>query len=140
MSPSDLLQALSPDSELWKPEASTSGSVESFSLPPHTTLLLADVDAGSNTPSMVGKVLKWRKAAGTAGAWHIIGATTVAESSIGEDLWISIAAVNAELGKIVAQLNRAAKDDSGAYETAVKSLAAKKAAHVCSATRYRLTR
>ena len=35
--------------------------VTKFSLPPEFTLILADVDAGSHTPSMVGKVLKWRK-------------------------------------------------------------------------------
>ncbi|CAD6886165.1 unnamed protein product [Tilletia controversa] len=32
-----------------------------IALPPHLSLVLADVDAGSNTPSMVGKVMKWRK-------------------------------------------------------------------------------
>ena len=32
-----------------------------FQLPPHTRLMLADVDAGSDTPSLVGKVLKWRQ-------------------------------------------------------------------------------
>ena len=35
--------------------------VEPFRLPPSTRLMLADVDAGSDTPSLVGKVLKWRK-------------------------------------------------------------------------------
>jgi phosphomevalonate kinase len=35
--------------------------VTKFSFPPEFTLILADVDAGSHTPSMVGKVLKWRK-------------------------------------------------------------------------------
>ena len=35
--------------------------VAPFRLPPHTRLMLADVDAGSDTPSLVGKVLKWRK-------------------------------------------------------------------------------
>ena len=35
--------------------------VTKISLPPEFTLVLADVDAGSHTPSMVGKVLKWRK-------------------------------------------------------------------------------
>ena len=30
-------------------------------LPPGLDLLLADVDAGSNTPSLVSKVLSWRK-------------------------------------------------------------------------------
>ncbi|KAE8230318.1 hypothetical protein CF326_g4685 [Tilletia indica] len=32
-----------------------------IALPPHLSLVLADVDTGSNTPSLVGKVLKWRK-------------------------------------------------------------------------------
>lgn len=32
-----------------------------IALPPHIRLVLADVDAGSDTPSLVGKVLKWRK-------------------------------------------------------------------------------
>lgn len=31
-------------------------------LPPFVEMMLADVDAGSNTPSMVGKILEWRKA------------------------------------------------------------------------------
>ncbi|UZJ54622.1 hypothetical protein CBS101457_003942 [Exobasidium rhododendri] len=30
-------------------------------LPPHVELILADVDAGSNTPSMVSKIMEWRK-------------------------------------------------------------------------------
>ncbi|GAA5825099.1 hypothetical protein JCM11251_006098 [Rhodosporidiobolus azoricus] len=42
--------------------SATAGSVLPFSLPPHTLLILADVDAGSNTPSMVGKVNAWKKA------------------------------------------------------------------------------
>ena len=36
-------------------------------LPPQTRLMLADVDAGSDTPSLVGKVLKWRKENPTEG-------------------------------------------------------------------------
>jgi len=32
-----------------------------IALPPFLSLVLADVDAGSNTPSLVGQVLKWRK-------------------------------------------------------------------------------
>lgn len=35
--------------------------VQPFSLPPGMRLMLADVDAGSDTPSLVGKVLQWRK-------------------------------------------------------------------------------
>lgn len=40
---------------------STAALVSPFALPPRTILLLADVDAGSNTPSMVGKVMAWKK-------------------------------------------------------------------------------
>ncbi|CAG8571509.1 19814_t:CDS:2 [Cetraspora pellucida] len=32
-----------------------------FTLPPEFKMVLAEVDSGSNTPSMVGKVLAWRK-------------------------------------------------------------------------------
>lgn len=32
-----------------------------FRLPPLTRIMLADVDAGSDTPSFVGKVLAWRR-------------------------------------------------------------------------------
>jgi phosphomevalonate kinase len=31
-------------------------------LPPRLEMVLADVDTGSNTPSLVGKVMAWRKA------------------------------------------------------------------------------
>ena len=46
---------LSPSNPAWN------SRVETFKLPPQTRLMLADVDAGSDTPSLVGKVLKWRK-------------------------------------------------------------------------------
>ncbi|GAA5961348.1 hypothetical protein JCM3765_004382 [Sporobolomyces pararoseus] len=61
ISSQSLLSVLSPShNDLWT-SSTTSAAVSSFSLPPHLTLLLADVDAGSNTPSMVGKVLAWKK-------------------------------------------------------------------------------
>lgn len=41
--------------------------VKPFQLPPGTRIMLADVDAGSDTPSLVGKVLKWLGAAGDEG-------------------------------------------------------------------------
>lgn len=36
--------------------------------------MLADVDAGSDTPSLVGKVLKWRKAESQQGESIILDA------------------------------------------------------------------
>ncbi|KXN90598.1 putative phosphomevalonate kinase [Leucoagaricus sp. SymC.cos] len=50
-----LLPVLSPSNPSWN------YSVELFKLPPLTRIMLADVDAGSDTPLLVGKVLKWRK-------------------------------------------------------------------------------
>src|ERR1700722_219960 len=50
-----LLPIVSPFNKAWN------YSVRPFKLPPLTRLMLADVDAGSDTPSLVGKVLKWRK-------------------------------------------------------------------------------
>ena len=44
---------LSPSNKAWDYK------VKPFQLPPHTRIMLADVDAGSDTPSLVGKVLKW---------------------------------------------------------------------------------
>ncbi|KAG8834248.1 phosphomevalonate kinase [Serendipita sp. 399] len=50
-----LLPTISPNNSAW------TSRVQSFRLPPLTRLLLADVDAGSDSPSMASKVLKWRK-------------------------------------------------------------------------------
>jgi phosphomevalonate kinase len=50
-----LLAVLSSSNKSWNYR------VEPFQLPPLTRMVLADVDAGSDTPSLVGKVLKWRK-------------------------------------------------------------------------------
>ena len=55
----DLLAGLSASSPGWADHLSR--EIVAFSLPPLTSLLLADVDVGSDTPSMVGRVLKWRK-------------------------------------------------------------------------------
>ncbi|KAJ1029958.1 hypothetical protein NDA16_000871 [Ustilago loliicola] len=80
----ELLPVLDPYNPLWKPSplsASGPDEVQStateglavsdsehqvpkpapLQLPPGLDLLLADVDAGSNTPSLVSKVLAWRK-------------------------------------------------------------------------------
>ncbi|WVR08804.1 phosphomevalonate kinase [Kwoniella sp. DSM 27419] len=51
--PGGLLTALSPSN--WD------SSVKPFRLPRGLRLILADVDAGTDTPSFVGKVLEWRK-------------------------------------------------------------------------------
>ncbi|CAG8626518.1 504_t:CDS:2 [Paraglomus brasilianum] len=50
-----LSQIVEPDFNKWD------SVVRPTRLPPQFILMLADVDAGSHTPSMVGKVLAWRK-------------------------------------------------------------------------------
>lgn len=49
-----LLSVLAPENRAWD------ATVTPFTLPPRTRLLLADIHAGSNTPLLVSKVLKWR--------------------------------------------------------------------------------
>ena len=61
-----LLEILSPANPAWDYR------VEPFSLPPLTRLMLADVDAGSDTPSLVGEVLKWRKDSASYGQRHLV--------------------------------------------------------------------
>ncbi|EJU04392.1 phosphomevalonate kinase [Dacryopinax primogenitus] len=50
-----LAETLRPENPKWDHE------VKPFRLPPGLRLMLADVDAGSDTPSLIGKVLSWRK-------------------------------------------------------------------------------
>ena len=57
-----MLPVLSPSNKLWNYR------IEPFQLPPLTRIVLADVDAGSDTPSLVGKVLKWRNEDGNRGS------------------------------------------------------------------------
>lgn len=61
-----LITTLSPTNKAWN------YVVKPFQLPPCTRLMLADVDAGSDTPSLVGKVLKWRQAEGEAGMYDLL--------------------------------------------------------------------
>ncbi|THH07989.1 hypothetical protein EW145_g3017 [Phellinidium pouzarii] len=66
-----LLPVLDPTNKAWD------HTVAPFQLPPGTRLMLADVDAGSDTPSLVGKVLKWHKSAGAEATafWDALSAS-----------------------------------------------------------------
>ena len=57
----DIHSVLSPANKAWDYQ------VKPFKLPPYVRLVLADVDAGSDTPSLVGKVLKWRQSSSDQG-------------------------------------------------------------------------
>ena len=59
-----LLSVLAPENQAWDL------TVKPFALPPRTRILLADIHAGSNTPLLVSKVLKWRAENSTVGEIH----------------------------------------------------------------------
>ena len=69
-------------------------------LPPHTRLLLADVAAGSDTPSLVGNVLKWRQA----------------NPKVANDLWNSLNEDNKEFGRALSSLSAQWEESSTTYE------------------------
>ncbi|ORX47469.1 Phosphomevalonate kinase [Hesseltinella vesiculosa] len=50
-----LCKVLESDNHAWD------NQVDPVALPPHFQMILADIDAGSHTPTLVSKVLKWRK-------------------------------------------------------------------------------
>ncbi|KAL9711867.1 phosphomevalonate kinase [Leucoagaricus gongylophorus] len=80
--------------------------IQSFRLPPLTRIMLADVDAGSDTPSLAGKVLKWRK-----------------ESGVQADiLWREIDQLNQSFAQILLHITKLHNDDPDNYGAAVKYL------------------
>ncbi|KAI1796392.1 phosphomevalonate kinase [Ganoderma leucocontextum] len=90
--------ALAPANKAWNYR------VEPFKLPPQTRLMLADVDAGSDTPSLVGKVLKWRKE----------------HPAEADALWGAIDALNMRLSRVLAGLADREARNPTAYRKAVK--------------------
>ncbi|KAH7923401.1 Phosphomevalonate kinase [Leucogyrophana mollusca] len=80
--------------------------VEPFCLPPLTRLVLADVDAGSDTPSFIGQVLKWRKENPEAAS----------------TLWASINQSNQSLAKRLLYLSQAHASHPADYESAVRRI------------------
>ncbi|KAM0791707.1 hypothetical protein ACM66B_003978 [Microbotryomycetes sp. NB124-2] len=105
----NLVKTLSPMMNPSWTKKSTAALVSPFGLPPRTMLILADVDAGSNTPSMVGKVLKWKQE----------------RSEQAEQLWNDLRSVNADLAESFASLSRAAKEGPRAYDESVQTFSNK---------------
>ncbi|KAI0344840.1 Phosphomevalonate kinase [Trametopsis cervina] len=81
--------------------------VAPFRLPPQTRLMLADVDAGSDTPSLVGKVLKWRKE----------------NSAQADALWGALDVLNQALAHALLGLSRMFEENAEEYAKVVKYLA-----------------
>ncbi|PPR07378.1 hypothetical protein CVT26_013694 [Gymnopilus dilepis] len=80
--------------------------IEEFKLPPYTRIVLADVDAGSDTPSLVGKVLKWRKE----------------RKAEADALWTHLDQLNQSLARTLLHLSKLHDQDPENYKTAVKYL------------------
>ncbi|KAJ2849840.1 phosphomevalonate kinase [Coemansia brasiliensis] len=93
----ELVQATSPENPGWNSD------VQSVAIPPRLTLRLADVDAGSNTPSMVKKVLQWQKAN--------------LEQAVA--LWASLDDANNNIGRIWSELAAAHARDNAEYNNAI---------------------
>ncbi|KAK0212677.1 phosphomevalonate kinase [Desarmillaria ectypa] len=93
-----LLPVLSPFNEAWNYR------VQPFQLPPLTRIMLADVDAGSDTPSLVGKVLKWRNE----------------DSERASALWTALDQLNQSLAQTLIQISNLYTVDPQSYESAVK--------------------
>ncbi|QRW21431.1 phosphomevalonate kinase-like protein [Rhizoctonia solani] len=70
----------------------------SLQTPPLTRIMLADVDSGSDTPSMVGNVLKWKKAEPAVGTFS-------------DQLWEGLDKCNRGLGDIVNRLSQRYDED-----------------------------
>ncbi|KAJ1956311.1 phosphomevalonate kinase, partial [Linderina pennispora] len=89
--------AVSPENAAWDNEAIP------VQIPPGFTLRLADVDAGSNTPSMVRKILQWKKA--------------FPEKS--DKLWQSLHDANAQIRVLWDKLADAHRSDPKGYDSAI---------------------
>jgi phosphomevalonate kinase len=93
-----LLSVLAPENQAWDLV------VKPFTLPPRTRLLLADIHAGSNTPLLVSKVLKWRSE----------------NSADAHSLWTSLDQSNTSLGQTLMRLSQLHEKDQHAYVETVR--------------------
>ncbi|KAF7981860.1 hypothetical protein HWV62_31411 [Athelia sp. TMB] len=97
--------------------------VEPFKLPPLTRMMLADVDAGSDTPSLVGKVLKWRKAESAQGQRRrCIPATSKLTRVSADALWTSLNQSNQSFAKTLLDLSDLYVEDKDTYTLTAERL------------------
>jgi phosphomevalonate kinase len=83
--------------------------------------MLADVDAGSDTPSLVGKVLQWRKENCVEGedcsSFVLRSALTVLSA---DTLWREIDQLNQSFAQTLLHISKLHDQDTVNYGTAVK--------------------
>ena len=120
------MPTLSPDNAKWDYK------IISCRLPPYTRLLLADVDAGSDTPSMASKVLRWRKESGDEGTCYglILGATYHPPPAA--KLWTTLDQKNMSLVRALGRLVDDFHKDSKSYIEAARLIGALPASKVVS--------
>ncbi|KAJ1649810.1 phosphomevalonate kinase [Dispira simplex] len=94
---SRLYSTLSPDHAGWD------HTKQPMALPPGFRLMLADVDTGSHTPSMVSKVLAWRKA----------------HYSEAQQLWDALGNLNHGLASLIQELTQDAHLRTDAYQLTI---------------------
>ncbi|KAL0072380.1 phosphomevalonate kinase [Marasmius tenuissimus] len=84
--------------------------------------MLADVDAGSDTPSLVGKVLQWRKEDSVKGLWEAPAALPIfiENAYIADALWNDLDQHNQSLAKALQQLTELHTQDPDNYSRALK--------------------
>ncbi|KAJ4497135.1 phosphomevalonate kinase [Lentinula lateritia] len=98
MQPKSLLPVVSPDNTSWNHR------IRPFQLPPLTRLMLADVDAGSDTPSLIGKVQHWRKT----------------EPEKANAVWTAIDQLNQSLSSTLLRLSVFHSENPASYASIVK--------------------
>ncbi|KAG0356834.1 phosphomevalonate kinase [Podila minutissima] len=101
-----LLKVLDPKQTAWD------NKVESFQLAPQLHLMLADIDAGSHTPTLVSNVLKWRK--------------NKPEEANG--LWTQLGKANDTVVELLKKLDQNSKDAPVEYDLAIRKASALPAA------------
>lgn len=104
--PDQLRRALDPEINSRWLDPSTAPVIQRFTIPKWTTLVLADVDAGSHTPSMVGQVLKWKNS----------------ERDSADLLWNELSVQNDQLKAAFEKLERLSNSDESDYLSQVLQL------------------
>jgi len=83
--------------------------------------MLADVDAGSDTPSLVGKVLKWRKEKAEEGQCTFnLFIHPLLRCFLAEALWKHLDQLNQSLAQTLLHLSKLHDQDPVNYKSAVK--------------------
>ncbi|KAG0375468.1 phosphomevalonate kinase [Mortierella sp. AD032] len=93
-----LLKIVTPKETAWD------NVVVPFKLAPRLHLMLADIDAGSHTPTLVSNVLKWRK--------------TKPEEANG--LWSRLGGSNDKVVELLKELDQVAKNQPEAYDRSIQ--------------------